>query len=235
MELLKIFLSSLGSLFALFILTKMLGNRQITQLTMFDYVIGITIGSIAAEMATSLEQNPLNPLLAMVTYALVSFLLAQVALKSIRFRRFLNGKTLILFDNGKIYEKNLKKARLDTSELFTQCRNAGYFDLNNIETIVLELNGKMSFLPKSSSRPLTPNDMKLNPSQEKLCVNVVIDGKILKDNLKFTGNNRIWLQRQLKAQGIVRIDDVFLAFCDVNNNLTAYRRTRKFATRDMFE
>lgn len=235
MKLVHVFFTSLGSAVTMFLLTKIMGKKEISQLTMFDFVIGITIGSIAAEMATSLEADYLKPLLAMIVYALLSILISYAMTKSIILRRFLYGKSLILFQDGEINDKNLKKARLDVSEFLTQCRNSGYFNIGNLQTAILEPNGKISFLPLSSQRPVTPNDLKLKPSEEKLLTNLVIDGKILSGNLKFTGNDEKWLYKQLKTQGIDNISDVFLATCDANNQISIYVKLKKPMTRDVFQ
>ena len=235
MDYIHIFFTSIGSLISLFFLTKLLGNKEMSQLSLFDYINGITIGSIAAEMATSLEDNFLYPLLSMTVYALSVFILAICTSKSIKLRRFISGKSMIIFDNGKIYKGNLKKSKIDLNEFLVQARLNGYFDLNEIQTAILEPNGKLSFLPKVSSKPVTPADLNLSLEQEKLVVNIVMDGKILTDNLKFTGNNKIWLQRKLKEQGINRIKDVFLATCDHKNNLTVYKQILKPLTRDVFQ
>ena len=235
MNYLYIFFTSIGSLITLFFLTKLMGNKEMSQLTLFDYVNGITIGSIAAEMATSLEDNFLYPFFAMIVYAFAVILLSISSSKSIKLRRFITGKAMILFDNGKIYKGNLRKARIDLTEMLVQARINGYFDLNDIQTAVLEPNGRLSFLPKSLSKPVTTKDLNLTPEQEKLVVNVIIDGKVLNDNLKFTGNNKIWLQRKLKEKGIHRLKDVFLATCDYKNNLTVYKQIEKPLTRDVFQ
>lgn len=235
MNYLYIFFTSMGSLITLFFLTKLMGNKEMSQLTLFDYVNGITIGSIAAEMATSLEDNFLYPFFAMIIYAFAVILLSISSSKSIKLRRFITGKAMILFDNGKIYKGNLRKARIDLTEMLVQARINGYFDLNDIQTAVLEPNGRLSFLPKSLSKPVTTKDLNLTPEQEKLVVNVIIDGEVLNDNLKFTGNNKIWLQRKLKEKGIHRLKDVFLATCDYKNNLTVYKQIEKPLTRDVFQ
>lgn len=235
MELLHVFFTSIGSVIALFILTKIMGNRQMSQLSMFDYINGITIGSIAAEMATSLEDDFMKPLIAMVVYALLSLSIAIITNKSIKLRRLITGEMLILFDSGKIYEANLKKARLDVSEFLTLCRNSGYFDIANLQTAILEANGKVSFLPLTAQRPVTPTDLNLSPTQEKLVVNVIMDGKILPDNLKYTGNNEEWLEKQLRAQGFSKVEEVFLATCDCENTLNVYVKVEKPRTRDPFE
>ncbi len=129
MELLKILYLSLGSLLVLFILTKLMGNREMSQLTMFDYIISITIGSIAAEMSTALESDFKQPLLAMVVYAVVSILISKLAEKSLKARRTLTTSSLILFDNGTLYKENFKKAKLDLNEFLMECRINGYFTL----------------------------------------------------------------------------------------------------------
>lgn len=234
MELIRVALTAVGSVVVLFFLTKMMGNREMSQVSMFDYINGITIGSIAAEMATSLEDF-MKPLIAMIIYALFSVGFSFATNKSIKLRRILTGETLILLDNGKLYRENLKKAKLDLSEFLTQCRNSGYFNISNLQTAILEPNGKISFLPKSDQRPVTPNDLNINPKQEKTVVNVIVDGELLKDNLKFTGNNEQWLEKQLHAQGISKISDVFLATCDSENALSVYVKIDKPMSRDMFE
>lgn len=233
MEIFQIILTSAGSFFVLFLLTKIMGDRQMSQLSMFDYINGITIGSIAAEMATDLE-NFLKPLLAMIVYALLSVLLAIASNKSMKCRRIIEGKPIILFDNGKLYRKNFKKAKLDINEFLTECRNSGYFDLNNIQSAILEVNGKISFLPKSTQRPMIPQDMNLNPQQEKLVTNIIVDGLILKQNLRFTGNDEEWLKKQLKQQGVNKVSDVFLATCDFNNKISVYIKLNQKMDNNIF-
>lgn len=150
-------------------------------------------------------------------------------------RRFLVGKSLILFDKGKLYEANLRKAKLDVNEFLTECRNSGYFNLTMLQTVILEPNGKLSLLPLSTQRPATPDDLNLSPPQESLVITVIIDGKILPDNLKYTGNNETWLKKELKAQGVSKIEGVFLATCDNNNALSVYSKIEKKLTRDPFQ
>jgi uncharacterized membrane protein YcaP (DUF421 family) len=235
MELLHVFFTSLGSAIAMFILTKIMGKKEISQLSMFDFIIGITIGSIAAEMATALEVDYWNPLLAMVVYAALSILFSFATTKSIKLRRFIYGKSLILFQDGEINNKNLKKARLDVSEFLTQCRNNGYFNIGNLQTVILEPNGKISFLPLSSQRPVTPNDLNLNPPNEEPLINFIVDGKILVGNLKFAGKNENWLHKQLKSQGVQNLSEVFLATCDNKNQISVYVKLKKPMTRDIFQ
>lgn len=122
MDILKIISLSLGSLVILFLLTKLMGNKELSQLTMFDYIVGITIGSIAAEMSTSLENDFLEPVVAMVVYGLITVLISYITSKSLNMRRFFNGKSKVLLDNGKLYRKNFKASNLDINEFLMECR-----------------------------------------------------------------------------------------------------------------
>ena len=223
MNILMLCLTALGSFGALFLIAKFIGRKQIAQLDFFDYITGITIGSIAAEMATELEK-PWKPLTAMVIYGGATFLMSIISNKFPRSRKYLNGSPTILMDHGKLYRENLKKAKLDLSEFMVMCRQQGYFDLTNIQTAVFEYNGKLTILPVSSQRPVTPKDMDLAPEQELLFTELIMDGRILHDNLKRMGLDLTWLDKQLKQRHIHSAQDVFLAVCDRNLKFGLYEK-----------
>ncbi len=219
MNLLFIALSAIFSFAALFLLTKWMGHRQISEMSMFDYITGITIGSIAAELSiTDYHKSAFwEILIAIIIYAALTTLLSFITDKSLRARKWISGLPCILFHNGNFHYENLKKARIDASEFISQCRINGYFDLSQIQTALMEPNGKISFLPVSDERPLTPRDMQLKPKQEPLPYAIIMDGQIIEANLQRTGKDRSWLQRQLKAQGIDELSEVFLAMADSEN------------------
>lgn len=236
MELIKIAITSLGSVAVLFVLTKIMGDRQMSELSMFDYINSITIGSIAAEMATTLEGDYIRPLVAMVVYGLVSLLISYSTCKSIMLRRFFEGHALLIYQNGKLYEKNLLKAKVDVDEFLSMCRINGYFDLQEIYTAMLEANGKLSIIPSALHRPVTPCDLNLKPIQDRPLANVIIDGHILKDNLKFTGKNEKWIEKQMSAYGVTDIKEIMLATYDSSRDkLNIYVKLHKKMTRDIFE
>lgn len=232
-EILYIVVLSLGSIIAIFLLTKLMGYRQMSQMSMFDYVNGITMGSIAAEMATSLDTGFEKPLVAMIVYALVSLLLSTISSKSIKARRMLEGAPLVLLNNGEIYRHNLRKAKIDVSELLVQCRINGYFDISKLQTAILEGNGKISFLQKATNRPLTPADVQLSPQQDYMVANVILDGKVMDENLRHTGKDEKWLLDQIKGQGAKRVEDVLLASCDSNNKLQVYLKDNQKEAKDV--
>lgn len=229
----QIGLGAFTSIVVLFIATKLMGNRQMSQLNMFDYVCGITIGSIAAEMATA-QEDMLKPLLAILIYAAVTVLISLATSKSLRARRALSGKSLLLFSRGKFYRANLKKAHIDLSEFLMQCRVNGFFDLNDLQAVLLEANGKLSFMPKAEARPIQPQDMQLTLQEENLSVSLILDGFILHDNLKAMGFNETWLEKQLNAQSYADASSIALAAYD-GTTLSIFPREEKPATRDIFE
>ena len=214
-------LTALLSILVLFLLAKLMGTKQVSQMTMFDYVVGITIGSVAAELATELEE-PAKPLTALIIYGIMAVLISILTNKSIKARAVVTGKPLVLLENGVIYRKNLKKARLDLNEFLTYCRIGGWFDLNQLQSAVLEHNGVVSFLPKEADRPATPADLNLNPKQSQVQMPFVMDGRLLEENIRQAGKEDAWVRRTLLQQGYRDEGDVLLAVWDGGEKLTVF-------------
>ena len=219
MDILKILLTAALSAGALFLIAKVMGHKQVSQLDFFDYITGITIGSIAAELATDLEA-PWKPLLAMGVYGIIAVTLSKLTSRFPKSRKYINGTPTILLDGGKLYRENLRKAKLDLSEFMVMCRQQGYFDLRDIQTAVFEFNGKLSILPVSTKRPVNPEDLNLSPVTATFPTEVIMDGRILDENLKKLGLDRKWLQKQLGNQSP---SGIFLALCDENNQLILFQ------------
>ena len=221
MEFIKVILTSILSVVSLFVIAKIMGHKQMAQLDFFDYITGITIGSIAAELATELEA-PWKPLVAMIIYGLVALGLTILAHKFPKTRKYVNGTPTIVMDNGKLYRENMKKAKLELSEFMVLCRQEGYFNVNDIETAVFEYNGKITILPKSTKRPLTPEDMDITPEKEEIFTEIIMDGRILHENLKRRGLNLAWLEKELKKQKFKNPKEIYLGVLDSNNVLTLF-------------
>lgn len=235
MFILQTFAASVASIFILFVLAKLMGNRQISQLSIFDYINGITIGSIVAEMATMLDGDFIRPLIATIIYSSITILFAVVTDRSIKIRRIITGKPLILLNRGMLYSENFKIAKIDVGEFLTLCRNGGYFNIDEIEIAVLETNGKLSILPKSESRTLTPADINIYPPPSAAQTSLVINGSILYDNLKSIGKNDRWLIKKLNEQNVTDVKLVFYAGYAGADNVSVYLKANQSATRDMFE
>lgn len=222
MDVLKVILASLFSAAALFLIAKVIGHKQVAQLEFFDYITGITIGSIAAELATTLDDPWWKPTISMFVFGAVTVALSFATRKMQRTRKFINGSPSIILNNGKLYRENMKKAKLELSEFLLLCRQEGYFNLNDIQTAVFEYNGKLSILPVSTKRPLNPEDMKLNPQPEHIGTEIIMDGRILDENLKRKGLNVEWLKKEMANQGYKHAKDIFLGICYDNNQLTLF-------------
>ncbi len=234
MELLTSIWMPLVSVAALFILTKLMGNRQMSQLSMFDYVMGISIGSIAAEMAANPDAELLRPLMGMAVYAGVDVGINLLNNRSRKARAIFQGKPVVLYDSGTLYYRNLIKAKLDLTELLAQCRNSGYFDLSQLQMVLMEVNGKLSFLPNEGERPLTPSDMRIAPPKKRPAVPRVMDGVLLPERRKATGNDQNWLNKQLTLQGFTDCGDILLATVDADNNFAVYERDEEKADKDLY-
>ncbi len=223
MEIIKVILTALLSVASLFIITKIMGHKQVAQLDFFDYVSGITIGSIGAELATELEK-PYKPLIALAIYGLASLLLNWLAHKIPRTRKYINGTPTILMNDGNLYRKNLKKAKLDLSEFMLLCREQGYFDLDEIQTAIFEHNGKLSILPKAANRPATPDDLKITAKATHIGVEVIMDGRVMGENLSRMGRDVNWLTKQLNIQGCKDAKEIFLGiYRPEEDKLTLYK------------
>ncbi len=234
-ELWDVTFRAISSLITLFLVTKMLGKKQVSQLSLFDYVIGISIGNFAAEMTINLESNELNGILAVIIFGVVAYIVSWATMKSIVLRRFFMGTPTILIQNGKILEDNLRKVKFDINDMLEEVRGAGYFDLSQVEYAIMEVNGNLSVLPKPDYRPLTPKDMNLKVNRESICANVIIDSKIMHKNLHNMNKDEKWLLKELKVKGYTDTAKILLATLDIDEKLTIYEKNNGVKPTDIFE
>jgi uncharacterized membrane protein YcaP (DUF421 family) len=218
----RVGLTSLLSVVILFALARLMGRRQIAQLDVFDYIVGITIGSIAAELAITPE-DMWEKVLAMVVYGGMAVLLNLVTNKGRWAAKLINGDPLTIFDKGRFQRDNMARAKVDLGEVLSMLRVQGYFDLSQVQTAILETNGQLAVLPVTETRPVTPRDMSLTPPQETVFTEFIMDGRVMEKNLRGAGFDRRWLEKQLKAQGWDGPEAVFLAQWDNQGNLSCYQ------------
>lgn len=233
-ETLRIIPRSLVSLIVLFLITKAIGKKQVSELSLFDYVIGISIGNFAAEMIMNFDNNFYNGIVAMITFGLVAWLVSYFTMKSMFLRRVIIGTPTVLIQNGKIIEKNLRKMMIDINDLLEQCRSNGNFDINEIEYAIMEANGKVSILPKKEYSPLIVKDMNLKLEKNDLVSNVIIDGKIMISNLENSGKEKEWLLKELKVKG-KNLEDILLGTLDSNYKLILYERNNNLKVKNVLE
>ena len=223
MNLLEYFVLPLISLIVLFLLTKLMGYRQVTELSLYDYIIGITIGSIAAEMVMGSFNDILKPLIGMIVYGVFTWGVSVLTKRYLNFRFFVEGKPVVLFENDKIYLKSLDKAKIDLNELLMNCRMNGYFELNELDKIILETNGKFSFYPKTLSRPLKLSDLNHQVQKEKIPVLLMLQGNVIKKNLVFVNRNEEWLKHILKVHGLEE-KNIEILYLDSQDQIQFYTK-----------
>ena len=226
-DLFNVSLRTVFILVVLFVLTKLMGKKQVSQLNNFDYIIGITIGSIAADISLDIEKNLLSGLISLGIYAFFSIIISYVTMHSIKLRRYIIGVPTILIENNKIIESGLKKSKIDVNSLLAESRGAGYFKLEDIEYAVMETNGKISFMPKDSVSPVLKKDISTRIEKSSLVANVIIDSKVLDKNLSDMNKDKKWLDSNLKVLGYDNYDNIMLATLDINDKLKVYRKDVK--------
>ncbi|WP_372634046.1 DUF421 domain-containing protein [Cohnella sp.] len=215
---LEIALRTAMAVIILFIMTRILGKRQVSQLSLFEYITGISIGNLAAYLSLDTDKHWIHGIVALSVWVVFSLGIEFLQLKSKRARDFLDGKPTIIIQNGKILEDNMKKEKVTSDELMGLLRAKDVFDLSQVEFAILDTSGELNVLLKKEHQPLTPSDIRLPVAPEKFSMAVIMDGKILEDSLKRIGLNRNWLAAKLKQIG-TSPDKIYLAQVDSQNKL----------------
>lgn len=196
-------------LILMFLLLKLMGKKQVSQMNMFDYITGITIGSIAADICLDIERDFTSGIVCLLIFGLMAVILSYISLKSLLFRKLIKGTTSILIKDGKLITGELAKNMITIDMLESEARISGYFDLDEINTAILEANGKMSFLPKDKNKVVAKKDLGLTIKDKGLVYNLVIDGVIVKNSLKSAGVDEKWINHELEVKG-KKLKDVIL-------------------------
>lgn len=195
----KLLIFSSVAVVFLFIISKLMGKKQIAQLEFIDYVMGISIGSIAAEMATDVGETPFYYyLIGMTIFFLFDILVSYLGRKGPALKHFFKGRPLMIIYRGEINFKNLKKSRLDINDVIEMCREKGYFDMSQIEYAIFENSGKLSILPKNDYKPVVAEDVGLNLPKVKLPVYLIVDGRISYSSLNEIKKDKEWLFKKAK-------------------------------------
>lgn len=217
-EWLTIVIRTLVAFVYLFILTKIIGKRQINQLSYIEYIVGITIGSIAAFLATDMDGKISHGLIALTLFALLPVLIEWLSLKSKTVRDVFEGNATVLIKDGKILEDNLKKERLSTEDLLEQLRRKNVFKVADVEFALMEQSGEVNVLLKSENQPVTPKQLGIQVSPSVEPQTVIMDGKIMDEPLATIGLNRRWLKTELEKAGVM-LENVFLGQVDRDGQL----------------
>lgn len=202
----------------LIILSRVIGKKLLGQLTFFDFVTGITLGTIGGAFVTT-EVRGYYVLVSAVIFALLVVVTGFITLKNVTARKLIEGEPIILMQDGKILEKNMIKIRYNQDDLMMQLREKDIFDISEVDYAILEPHGKLSVLKKSQYKNPTMKDMNISSNSKGISTEIIRDGRIQEYNLKALNLNYEWLYNQLMSKGIGKVEEVFLATLSGNNNL----------------
>lgn len=219
MPLLDLFARNLIAIAILFSLTLLIGKRLISQLNFFDFIVGITIGSIAASLSIDRRIPFSHGILSLLIWSLVPVIMSKIALVNIPVRRLLDGKHVVVIENGKILEERLHQQNYNVNDLLEELRLGGVFNITDVQTAVLETNGRISVQLKAPRQPVTPADLGISVDQPGLRANVIINGKILPDQLQLINFDQSWLMGEMLKRNISSVEEIFLAAADAQGNL----------------
>ncbi|MDB2090961.1 DUF421 domain-containing protein [Clostridium paraputrificum] len=206
------------------VLSKLIGIKIISQMNFFDFVMGVSIGSMIAKIIIDKDHVVFSGVIALIVFSLLTISTSYLNLKSYIARSIVNAKTLILIENGRIIDKNIKKLRITINELMMKLREKDVFNIEDVQFAIMESNGQLSVLIKADKKPITPYDMNIKVKNLSLINDIIIDGKIVNKNLQIVGVYEKWLKSELKKKNINAIEDVFYAGVDQNKKLTISER-----------
>ena len=210
-EYLNLLVRSVVIYFILVIFARIMGRKQISQLTYFDYVVGITIGSIAAVASVDKNISMYKGIFSIIIWSILTILISEITLKNIKLRLLIDSEPLLMIDKGKVIYKNMKKARYNIGDLLMQLRDKDIFYITEVEIAILEPDGKLSVLKKAEHTTLTVGDMNIIKPKTGMMVDLILDGNILSSHLQQIQKNEEWVIAQLKARNIHNIKDVVFA------------------------
>ncbi|MGS0764514.1 DUF421 domain-containing protein [Syntrophomonas curvata] len=203
----------------LFLVTFVIGKKLISQLNFFDFIVGITIGSIAAALSVDKTITYPHGIISLVIWGMIPLIVAGIALADIKARRRLDGVPTLLVQNGKILEDNLKKEKYHVNDLLEELRLKGVFNLTDLDLAVLETSGQISVQLKPEKQPVTVSDLNLSATRHGLWANLIIDGKILHQHLRLVNRDEAWLREELRKRDLEDVNRVLLASMDADGNL----------------
>lgn len=209
----QVVLRTLMAIGVLYLLTKILGKRQVSQLSLFEYITGITIGSIAGYVSMEINEAWYLGTISLLVWVIVVVAIEFLQLKSKTVRDMLDGKTTVLVKDGKLLEDNLKKERISIDEFMEQMRKKDIFQVADVEFAVMEPSGTINILPKAENLPLTPKMLGIKVAEVKEPQTVIMDGNVMDDSLAKLGFSRKWLKTELEKQGVA-VENVFVGQVD---------------------
>lgn len=216
---LQIILRTLAAVFILFLLTKVLGKRQISELSLFEYITGISIGNIAAYISLDLENMWYLGIVSLIVWVLVSVGIEFLTMKNKRVRDFVDGKGTVLIRDGKLSKDKLRKERLTLDEVLEQLRKKDVYRVADVEFAVMESSGELNVQLKKEFQAITPDMLGWRMGHESPPHTIIMDGQIIRDELELSGRNEKWLEHELKRHKL-KLEEVFLSQLGSDGTIT---------------
>jgi len=192
----------------------MIGRKAISQMTLFDFCVAITLGSVTANIGFGGDNSFESTVTVLITLGLMATITGYICMKSLNFRKFVNSEPLVIIDQNQIVQANMKKTRLTMTDLTSLLREKNVFNIADVNYAVFENDGKLSVQLKSDKKPATPADLQVHPPEEGLTKDLIIDGEIMYENLSALQLSDTWLYSELKTRGITEVKEVFFAALD---------------------
>ena len=205
---------------------RLMGKRQIGQLQPSELVVAMMLSELAS---IPLENNGtplLTGIIPVLTLLVAETTFSFLTLKSRRIRKVLSGTPTIVVEKGKIQEKELERLRYNIDDLLEELRTSGFANILDVEYAIIESNGNLSVFPKSNKRPVTPDDLNINPAYEGIPYVLVTDGIINQKNMTYAEVTIEWLLNKLNEYNIYDISDAFLVTLDSSGNLFVQKKEK---------
>lgn len=221
---------SVSAYIILLVLGRLIGRKLLSRITFFDFLVGVTLGAIAVRMALGSEDSLLLAAISAIVITILVVITDYLNIKSLKFRILVDGEPVTLINNVKILEynlKNLKKMKITINKLMMQLREKDIFNIEDVEFAIIESDGELTVLPKVSKQSVTTGDLNITKKYTGLTSDIIVDGKIMYDNLKNTNNDEHWLREQLKIHHVKSVEDVFYAGLNAEGNLYVSTKIKK--------
>ncbi|MGG3197586.1 DUF421 domain-containing protein [Priestia aryabhattai] len=202
------------SFFFLLIVTKIMGQRSLSQLRLLDFIMALSIGNIIAHPLSDQHLGMKGSMITIGVLVILYLILVFLSLKWLKFTKFIDPSPFPLIKNGEILYKGLTKARIPIDVLLTELRKKQIHDIQQVALALWESDGTISFFLESQYQTLTPKDMKLMTKPFSLPITIIKDGKVDFEELKQTGKEEDWLKNHIRTVYGLEIKNILLATMD---------------------
>lgn len=214
-----VFVRTLILYIVIVIVLRLLGKRQIGQLQPSELVVALIIADLAAVPMANVGIPLINGIISIITLFIMEELLSLISMKSEGARGIISGKPSILIERGIIVEKELRRIRYNLNDLLEQLRLKNFANLEDIDYAILETSGQLSVIPKAENKPVTIKDLNIKPTPQQMPITVIIDGRIISDNLYKIGLTNAWIINELRINKINSAKDIFFAYLNPEKKL----------------